>query len=62
MGVDDTARNWRRAASRLVARTQRMKPLAFTGVAAVTAGIWHGYGMTFGLITLGGLLILDALT
>ena len=62
MGVDDTARSWRRATSRLVTALRGMKPLAYLGVAAVTAGVWHGFGMTYGLITLGGLLILDALT
>jgi hypothetical protein len=56
--VDDTARFWRRFAGRLVS----VKPFAYVGVGAVSAGVWLQFGMPFGLITGGGLLIADALT
>ena len=58
MGVDDTTRNWRRAASRLV----NLPYIALAGIGAVTAGVWLQFGMPYGLIAGGGLLIADALT
>jgi hypothetical protein len=45
-----------------VSAVRTHKPLAYLGVAAVSAGVWHGFGATYGLITVGGLLIFDALT
>lgn len=36
--------------------------IGLAGAAAVTAGIWLQFGITYGLITAGGLLIFDAIT
>lgn len=36
--------------------------VGLAGTAAVTAGVWTRYGMSFGLITGGVLLIFDAMT
>jgi len=38
------------------------EPLGLAGIGCLAAGIWQQYGMNFGLVTLGGLLILEALT
>jgi hypothetical protein len=32
------------------------------GIGAITAGVWLQFGMNYGLITAGALLILNALT
>ena len=71
MGVDDTARKWRHSAERLVtlvaaALEGAMRQLdgfaGHLGIGAITAGVWLQFGMNYGLITAGALLILNALT
>lgn len=58
MGVDDTLR--RHLANRLVALKKLFPGLI--GIGLVAYGVGWQFGVPFGLITAGGLLIVDTLT